>query len=103
VEALFVTIDVLEREVRMFGVEQRQSKFAVAAPFVDEVLSGFKGAFVFGHFGFCHVHHPEDAPDTRLERPARVVWPEDRTVALVLVTVERGGWIAHNPIVHVQE
>jgi hypothetical protein len=37
VETLFVTIDVLEREVRVLGIEQRQSQFTIAAPFVDEV------------------------------------------------------------------
>jgi hypothetical protein len=103
VEAFLVSINVLEREVRVLGIEQGQPQLAIAATLVDEVLPGFKGSFVFGYFGLGHVHHSEDFPDSRLERPARVVWPENRAVAFVLLTVEQVRWIADDPIVGVQE
>jgi hypothetical protein len=103
VETLFVSIDVLEREVRVLGIEQRQSQFTIAATLVDEVLSRFEGAFVLGYFGFGHVHHPEDFPHARLQSPACVVWPEDRPVALVLLALEKVRWIAHDTIVGVEE
>ena len=102
-EALFVPVDVLEREVRMLGVEERQPQLAIAATFVDEVLSGFKGPFVLGDLWFGHILHSKDTPDTWLERPARVVWPENRAVAFVLLAVEQIRWIAHDPVVGVQE
>jgi hypothetical protein len=87
----------------VFGIEQGQSQFTIAASFVDEVLSRFEGAFVLGHFGFCHVHHSEDFPDAWLEGPAGVVWPEDRSVAFVLLALEKVRWIAHDTIVGVEE
>jgi hypothetical protein len=103
VKALLVAIDMLEREVRMLGVEQRQSQLAIAPSFIDEVLPGFKGSFVFGYFGLGHVHHSEDFPDSRFQGPACVVWPENRAVALVLLALEKIRWVAHDPIVGVQE
>jgi hypothetical protein len=103
VEAFFVTIDVLKCEVRVLGIEQRQSQFTIAAPFVDEVLSRFEGSFVLGHFGFCHVHHPEYFPHAWFQSPAGVVWPKDRSVALVLLALEKVRWIAHDTIVGVEE
>ena len=102
-ETLFVAIDVLEREIRMLGVEKRQSQLAIAAAFVDKILPGFESSLVLGNFGFSHVDHPEHSPDSRFQSPARVVWPEDRAVAFVLVTVEQVRWITHDPIVGVQE
>jgi len=77
--------------------------FTITPTLVDEVLPGFKSSFVLGHFGFGHVHHPEDFPYPRLQSPARVVGPEDRAVAFVLFAVEQVCWIAHDPIVGVQE
>jgi hypothetical protein len=103
VEAFFVTINVLEGEVRVLGIEQGQSQLSIAAPFVDEVLARFEGAFVLGYFGFGHVHHPEDFPHARFQSPACVVRPEDRSVALVLLALEKVRWIAHDTIVGVKE
>ena len=58
---------------------------------------------MLGYFGFGHVHHSEDFPDAWLEGPAGIVWPKDRSVALVLLALEEIRWVADHTIVGIEE